>query len=127
MFGVPNVDFNLTGDGSHEGAQVRGTGYIHDGSTDTLFRFFTADVFQNPGLLFDEDNVEFNGGEPQRRDVEQAMLAFDSDLAPIVGQQVTFDDTNFANVSGRIDLLEQRAGTPLVSAVLGVRDRFARL
>jgi len=119
MFGMPNVDFNLPGDGSHMGNQVRGTGYIHDGSTDTLFRFFTADVFRNPGLLFNEANVGFNGGNPQRRDVEQAMLAFDSDLAPIVGQQVTLDDTNFADVSGRIDLLEQRAGTPFVSAVLG--------
>lgn len=119
MFGMPNVDFNLPGDGSHMGDQVRGTGFIHDGSTDTLFRFFTADVFQNPGLLFNEANVGFDGGDPQRRDVEDAMLAFDSDLAPIVGQQVTLDDSNFADVSGRLDLLEQRASASFISAVLG--------
>jgi YVTN family beta-propeller protein len=119
MFGMPNVSFNLPGDGSHMGEQVRGTGYLHDGATDTLFRFFTADVFQSPGLLFGEANVGFNGGDPQRRDVEAAMLAFDSDLAPIVGQQVTLDDSNFADVSARIDLLEQRAGAAFVSAVLG--------
>ncbi|MGB5694092.1 MAG: hypothetical protein WBM46_00435 [Polyangiales bacterium] len=119
MFGMPNVAFNLPGDGSHQGNQVRGTGYLHDGATDTLFRFFTADVFQNPGLLFGEANVGFNGGNPQRRDVEQALLAFDSDLAPIVGQQVTLDSTNFAEVNGRLSLLEQRAGTTFASFVLG--------
>jgi MYXO-CTERM domain-containing protein len=119
MFGMPDVDFNLPGDGSHMGDQVRGTGYLHDGATDTLFRFFTADVFQNPGLIDGDPNVGFNGGDPQRQDVEQALLAFDSDLAPIVGQQVTLDDTNLADVSSRLSLLEQRAGTAFVSAILG--------
>ena len=119
MFGMPNVDFNLPGDGSHMGDQVRGTGYLHDGATDTLFRFFTADVFRNPGLIFNEPDVGFNGGNPQRRDVEQALLAFDSDLAPIVGQQVTVNAGNFAEVSGRLTLLEQRAGATFVSQVLG--------
>lgn len=119
MFGMPNVAFNLPGDGSHMGDQVRGTGFLHDGATDTLFRFFTADVFQNPGLLFDESNVGFDGGNPQRRDVEAALLAFDSDLAPIVGQQVTLDDANFTDVDARLSLLEQRAGAPFVSAILG--------
>jgi len=119
MFGMPNVDFNLPGDGSHMGDQVRGTGYLHDGATDTLFRFFTADVFRNPGLVFNEENVGFNGGDPQRRDVEQAVLAFDTDLAPVVGQQVTLDDTNLAQVAGRLALLEQRAGATFVSKTLG--------
>jgi YVTN family beta-propeller protein len=119
MFGMPNVAFNLPGDGSHMGDQVRGTGYLHDGGTDTLFRFFTADVFEQGGVLGNEDNIGFDGGDPQRRDVEAAMLAFDTDLAPIVGQQVTLDDGNFADVSARLTLLEQRAGTPFVSAVLG--------
>jgi len=31
------------------------------------------------------------GGDAQRRDVERLLLAFDTDLAPIVGQQVTLD------------------------------------
>lgn len=119
MFGMPNVDFNLPGDGSHQGDQVRGTGYLHDGGTDSLFRFFTADVFRSPGLIDNSPNVGFNGGDSQRRDVEDAMLAFDSDLAPIVGQQVTLDDTNFADVSARLTLLEQRAGATFVSQILG--------
>ncbi|MEM7434068.1 MAG: hypothetical protein AAF436_02880 [Myxococcota bacterium] len=119
MFGMPQVEFTLPRDASHQGDQVRGTGYIHDGSIDTLFRFFTADVFQSPGLILDDPNVGFNGGDPQRRDVEELMLAFDSDLAPVVGQQVTLDDTNLADVSPRLTLLEQRAGAVFVSAVLG--------
>ncbi len=123
MFGMPRVDFILNGnqDGgdnfSHRGDQVRGTGFIHDGSIDTLFRFFRADVF-NQGFLGDP-GAGFNGGNSQRRDVEELMLAFDSDLAPIVGQQVTLDDTNLSDVSSRIDLLEQKAGASFTSAILG--------
>ena len=119
MFGMPNVDFNLPGDGSHQGDQVRGVGCLHDGSIDTIFRFFTADVFRNPGLLFNDPSVGFDGGDPQRQDVEALMLAFDSDLAPIVGQQVTLTSTNLSSVINRITLLEQRAEASFVSAVLG--------
>jgi len=125
MFGMPNVDFILNGnqdggdDFSHQGDQVRGTGFIHDGSIDTLFRFFRATAFEQ-GFLGD-NSVGFNGGNAQRSDMEALMLAFDSDLAPIVGQQVTLDDddSNFASEEARLALLEQRAGTPFVSAVLG--------
>lgn len=119
MFGMPNVDFLLPTDPSHQGDQVRGTGYIHDGSIDTIFRFFRAEVFRSPGLILGEDTVGFNLGDPQRRDVEDLMLAFDSDLAPIVGQQITLDDTNRAEVEPRLDLLEQRAGATFVSEILG--------
>ena len=47
------------------------------------------------------------------------MLAFDSDLAPIVGQQVTLTNQNASAVGSRIALLEQRAGTPFTSKILG--------
>ena len=46
------------------------------------------------------------------------MLAFDSDLAPIVGQQVTLTATNAASVGPRIDLMIQRAAAPFVSKAL---------
>jgi hypothetical protein len=49
--------------------------------------------------------VGFTGGDDQRRDVEQFMLAFDSDLAPVVGQQVTLSSENAAAARPRIDLL----------------------
>jgi hypothetical protein len=53
-----------------------------------------------------------------RRDVEQYLLAFDSDLAPIVGQQITLSQDNAATAGDRLSLLEQRAGTPFTSLVL---------
>ena len=65
------------------------------------------------------DLVGFTGGDPQRRDVERFLLAFDSDLAPIVGQQVTLDATNGSVVGPRIDLLLARARTPFASKVSG--------
>jgi len=47
------------------------------------------------------------------------MLAFDSDLAPIVGQQITLTNTNASVAGPRIDLLKQRAATQFVSKSLG--------
>jgi hypothetical protein len=66
-----------------------------------------------------------NSGFPQtnpdatRRDVEQYLLAFDSDLAPIVGQQITLSQDNAATAGDRLSLLERRAGAPFTSLVLG--------
>jgi hypothetical protein len=54
-----------------------------------------------------------------RRDVVQFMLAFDSDLAPVVGQQVTLTPSNAAAAYPRIDLLVQRAQAPFTSKELG--------
>jgi YVTN family beta-propeller protein len=119
MFGMPNVPFNNPIDNSHQGDQVRGTGFLHDGSSDTLFRFFQATVFNNPGVVFGETDVGFNGGDPQRRDMEQYMLAFDTDLAPIVGQQVTLVGVGSAEVNARIELMVQRAGSAFTSEILG--------
>jgi hypothetical protein len=44
-----------------------------------------------------------------RSNVEAFLLAFDSNLAPIVGQQVTLTRQNAAEVGPRIDLLIARA------------------
>jgi hypothetical protein len=51
--------------------------------------------------------------------MEQFMLAFDSDIAPIVGQQITLTKTNSAAVGPRIDLLQARAAAPFNSKTLG--------
>jgi len=90
------------------GPQVRGFGFLHDGSVDTLFRFVSA-----LGFLPNPANV---GGLPltpegiaQRRALEAFMLAFDSNLAPIVGQQTTLTEGNAAVAGPRIDLLIARA------------------
>ena len=47
------------------------------------------------------------------------MLAFDTDLAPIVGQQITLTSTNSVLAGQRIDLLLQRAAATFTSKVLG--------
>src|SRR5262249_36649034 len=93
--------------------QIRGFGLFHDGSKDTLFRFF-FDFPSRPEIGFPVDNPNAT-----RRDVEQFILAFDSDLAPIVGQQVTLNRTNRLAVGPRIDLMIQRAETPFTSKELG--------
>jgi DNA-binding beta-propeller fold protein YncE len=112
MFGMPNVPFNNAIDNTHQGNQVRGFGFLHDGSTDTLFRFFQATVF-NSGT-----NVGFQS-DTARRQMEQFMLAFPSDLAPVVGQQVTDTGAVSADVTNRITLLRQRAAAAFTSQVLG--------
>jgi hypothetical protein len=79
-----------------------------------LFRFFSAAVF-NPTS---DSGFPQNNPDATRRDVEQYMLAFDSDLAPIVGQQITLTGANASLVGPRIDLLIQRASAPFVSKAL---------
>jgi DNA-binding beta-propeller fold protein YncE len=105
MFGMTSVSFFNGGDNGFKGDQIRGFGFLHDGSVDTMFRFLQATVFNNGGTFnpvgFTSDN--------QRRQVEQFLLAFDSDLAPIVGQQITLSNTNAATVAARINLLIARA------------------
>jgi YVTN family beta-propeller protein len=115
MFGAPPNGRTNSGDNGNKGAQVRGTGFEHDGSVDTLFRFLQAQVF-NPSS---GGAVGFTGGDTQRRNVEQYLLAFDSDLAPIVGQQVTLRSDNAGAVGPRIDVLIARATAPFVSKLLG--------
>ena len=114
MFGMVSVPFFNAGDNGNKGNQVRGFGFLHDGSVDTLFRFHNSQVFNqnNPGGLPVSNPGGFaNGspGDPLRRQVEQFMFAFDSNLAPIVGQQVTLSDSNFMVAVPRIALLESRA------------------
>jgi DNA-binding beta-propeller fold protein YncE len=112
------------------GDQVRGFGFLHDGSVDTVFRFISTDLFtprppgtipildpRTPPALLVDGKDPGNVGLPlppndpitPRRNVEAFLLAFDSNLAPIVGQQVTLTRQNAAEVGPRIDLLIARA------------------
>ena len=113
------------------GTQVRGFGFLHDGSVDTVFRFISSVVFaprppgtipvldpRTPPELLDHGQDPGNaGGLPippndpitPRRDLEAFLLAFDSNLAPIVGQQITLTKRNAAVAGPRIDLLIARA------------------
>ncbi len=114
MFGNPVVSFFDQADTGPAGDQIRGFGFTGDGSDDTLFRFLTAAVFRPTS----NSGFPQNNPDGTRRDVEQFLLAFDSDLAPIVGQQVTLTADNSAAAGPRIDLLIQRAGAPFVSKAL---------
>ena len=114
MFGTPAVGFFRLPDSGNMGDQVRGFGFTGDGSTDTLFRFLNAAVFEPTA----NSGFPQNNPDGTRRDVEQFLLAFDTDLAPIVGQQITLTSTNASVAGPRIDLLLQRAAAPFVSKSL---------
>lgn len=115
MFGFPGMPFFTTPDTGNTGDQIRGFGYLHDGSIDTVFHFLSAVLFApTPEVGFPAATYE-----QTRRDMENFMLAFDSDIAPIVGQQITLTKTNSATVGPRIDLLQARAAAPFTSKTLG--------
>jgi YVTN family beta-propeller protein len=78
-----------------KGPQVRGFGFLHDGSVDRLFHFHRANVFDLT--------------ETEALQMEQFMMAFDTNFAPIVGQQITLTSTNSGTVGPRIDLMIARA------------------
>jgi DNA-binding beta-propeller fold protein YncE len=102
MFGMPNVPFvNLPPESfQYQGEQVRGVGFLHDGSIATIFDFLHASVF---GI-----------SEAERHDLEQFIQAFDTTFAPIVGQQVTLAADNATAAGPRIDLLIARARTSFI-------------
>jgi hypothetical protein len=119
MFGMAAPLFGiLPGDNDHKGDQVRGFGFLHDGSFDTLFRFFRGMGFSpftgftnQFGTFPDNPNglPDSPAGDAVRRQLESDLLAFDSNVAPIVGQQVTLTYGNQAAADPRIDLLIARA------------------
>ncbi|MFT4520083.1 MAG: DNA-binding beta-propeller fold protein YncE [Halioglobus sp.] len=90
---------------THMGDQVRGFGFLHDGSIDTIFSFLSAPVF---GI-----------NNTQRDRLESFSLQFPTDLAPIVGQQVTLSASNLAAVNPRINLLILRSNSSFDSLILG--------
>ena len=84
------------------GDQVRGFGFLHDGSVFTVFNFLQASVF----------NFGSGGtGNTNRRNVEAFALAFDTGLKPAVGQQVSSTPATVADgtVTTRINDLIARS------------------
>jgi DNA-binding beta-propeller fold protein YncE len=108
MFGLaPNPSFFVNNTGDDMGDQVRGFGFFHDGSTDTFDHFVGIVLFSS---LFSPDGFTLDAtGEEQRRAVEAFIMAADSNMAPIVGQQATLTRDDGAVAGPRIDLLEARA------------------
>jgi DNA-binding beta-propeller fold protein YncE len=107
MFGIGPLPFlPPDGDYSHKGDQIRGFGFIHNGGVDTLHRFLSVAGFsqvQAPG------GFVFSDVDSRRDDVEDFLLAFDSNVAPIVGQQITLDRFSGAAAHQRASLLLDRA------------------
>ena len=78
------------------GDQIKGFGVLHDGAISTVSSFLQKGVF-----AFDSD--------AQREQVVDFVFAFDSNLAPVVGQQVTLKGGDGVDVIARRDLLVSRA------------------
>ena len=111
MFGNPENPGFLGGDNGFKGDQVRGFGFLNDGE-----RRYGVPLRPWGQLL----GVSSTGpaatasrtgprGSVQRRQLEAFILAFPTNLAPAVGQQITLRASSSAAVSSRINLLRQRA------------------
>lgn len=116
MFGFgPDFAFPLVeevpGQMGPQGPQIRGFGFTHDGGFDTIMRFMSVASFSQ-GFPFGPNPEGFGvgaAGETERRQVESFLLAFPSNLKPIVGQQVTVRPLNLPSSWQRLNLLVSRA------------------
>ena len=75
---------------------------MHDGGMDTLDKFLQGVVFE-----FDASDPGLN--DIKRGRVVEFMMVMDSEMAPIVGQQITLTATSPASIDARIDLLRTQA------------------
>lgn len=106
MFGMPQSNYFTPGDNAPTGDQIRGFGFSHDGSLDTVFRFHSRLVFAPPfSSAFPQGPV----GDLAKHQVEAFVLAMDSNEAPIVGQQITARKGHIAEAAPRVALLRDRA------------------
>ncbi|MCB1688913.1 MAG: thrombospondin type 3 repeat-containing protein [Halioglobus sp.] len=97
--------FGMSSDTIFTGDQVRGFGFLHDGGVDTVDHFLEAGVFS----VNNQEELE----------LQAFSLEFPTDLAPIVGQQVTRTATNGAVANPRINLLISRSNANFDSLMLG--------
>jgi hypothetical protein len=110
MFGNAENPGFLGGDNGFKGDQVRGYGFLNDGNVDTLFRFVHGLSFSEVFNGANSNSIpEGPAGVVQRRQLEAFILAFPTNLAPVVGQQITLKASGSAAVDSRINLLRQRA------------------
>ena len=84
--------------GGFAGDQIKGFGYLHDGAISSLMDFFASPTFNFPS--------------PRREneaDIVRFVMVADSNMAPVVGQQVTISAFSSQQELDRWTLLEQRA------------------
>jgi len=111
MFGLKTRPGMPTSD-AFLGDQIRGFGFTHDGAVPTIFNFMSITTDSggfNQSPAIPGGFLPGPAGELQKRQVEDFVFAFDSNLAPIVGQQTTLTQDNGAVAGPRIDLLLDRA------------------
>lgn len=131
MFGLPDREgFLPSHTREHQGDQIRGFGFLHDGASDQLLNFLKGGVFDNgetgcPEGADERYGCHFNEGEigipneETRQGLVDYMMEFDNDLAPIVGQQITVNADTKAVAVERVNLMLDRSNTPFVSKLLG--------
>ena len=95
--GSPSAAFTGSNSQAFAGDQIRGFGYSHSGHIDSLRNFMLG-------------NPNFDVTDAEGEQINEFLLAFDSEMAPVVGQQVTVDagNANAADVLARLDLLIAR-------------------
>jgi YVTN family beta-propeller protein len=91
----------------HLGDQVRGFGFLHDGSVPTLFNFFRVPFRPIPPFTF-PDQQDRTGNEKVRQ-LEAFLFTFDTGLKPVVGHQATMTAENRASLQTRYGVFKARA------------------
>ena len=111
MFGMGATPGIHPGDNGFKGDQIRGFGIANDGAIDSPFRFTKNVGFEKGPFATDGfDDSPGGNGDVVRRQVVQYLLAFESNLAPVVGQQATRSAQSGPLVGPSIDLMKARAG-----------------
>ncbi|NRB39899.1 MAG: hypothetical protein HRU20_15760 [Pseudomonadales bacterium] len=104
----------------HMGDQVRGYGYLHDGSIATVDDFLT--LFEG---VFQWQTTK------QQQNVTDFLMVFDTEHMPVLGQQVTLSRRNAQVANTRVDLLEEQAKsgacTLVASGLMAGRKFFATM
>jgi len=98
--GFPSID------GSFMGRQVRGFGFLHDGSVDTLHHFFSSAPFsaRPPGVTSPRDPGNLLGF--------QAVLPVASDRAACVAEFRSISDERFAEMPAGLELCRAASSVP---------------
>jgi DNA-binding beta-propeller fold protein YncE len=134
---IPLFD-QIPGQEGFLGDQIRGFGYSRAGDVDSALRaisnfsFDTRSPFgpyqpplsNNPqGFPSNFDGSTNAEGLRQKKNVVDFLMAFDSNLKPIVGQQITLAASTQASVGPRINLLEARANAGECDLVAKARSK----
>jgi hypothetical protein len=113
---------------------VRGFGYLHDGTVGSIEEFLTGvvflqvdsqiplpngallgpnpdgiPIFNNPANPFDSTSGISTQGIALRQSLASFVLSYDSNMFPIVGQQVTLTTDDASSAAARIALFEAQA------------------